>query len=932
MKPESICNDDVRRDAVRARPELNGLDYVEISDDEATLIVYFLGKAPRQFDKRPNESGNPHQRRVTRYWRIEGGTRIRGIQVQSVNVTRKDDSELDDFVKLRVDRAGDFSTYTLQLIGVENIDPFYSHLDFNFKIDCPSPLDCATRASCPPAERNEPEINYLAKDYATFRQLILDRLALIMPDWQERHVPDLGIALIEVLAYAADYLSYFQDAVATESYLATARQRISVRRHCRLVDYTLREACSARAFLQVSTDTDLTLNSRDIYFITSVRALTGIDRTLLTPDDLRHTSSSAYEVFEAARAEPIQLFAVQNEIHFYTWGQRDCCLPRGATGATLLDEGETKLNLKPGQVLIFEEVLGPRTGNPADADAAHRHAVRLTKVKSCTDPLNDQCLVEVEWGAADALPFPLCISSISAADAEPPCACLEKVSVARGNVILVDHGLTIEPCEELGTVGVAATKTCCDCIDEPGEVTYVPERFRPHLAQTPIVFRQSIPADGRSRIVPAARLLVQDPRQALPEIEVESIRVAADSDRIVGWDEIETHEGLADLLTKNGFSAICYSRGLPLSRSALSDLSEAEAAQKQLQSAQQKDAKQQKVKKPLAAATERHQDLLNVVVSELIERSSRWSAQIDLLESGPDDRDFVVEIDNDGVAHLRFGDDEGGEQPKPGTSFYARYRVGGGKRGNVGAEAISQMVMRRQTISGAKITVRNPQAARGGVDAEPIAEAKLFAPTQFRQELQRAVIADDYARLAEREAVNVQRAAAQLAWSGSWYEAEVAVDPTGDVRKLAQLREIKNSLEHYRRIGHDLRLEWAQLVPIDLALEVCVLSEYLRGHVRAELADLFSNRVLPDGRRGFFHPDNLTFGDGIYLSQIVALAQTVTGVESVRVTKLQRQFEAPNYELENGLLPLGPLEVAELANDPSFPEHGRLILQLRGGR
>ena len=32
----------------------------------------------------------------------------------------------------------------------------------------------------------EPEINYLAKDYASFRRLVLDRLALIMPDWQER--------------------------------------------------------------------------------------------------------------------------------------------------------------------------------------------------------------------------------------------------------------------------------------------------------------------------------------------------------------------------------------------------------------------------------------------------------------------------------------------------------------------------------------------------------------------------------------------------------------------------------------------------------------------------------------------------------------------------------------------------------------------------
>ena len=68
-----------------------------------------------------------------------------------------------------------------------------------------------------------------------------------MPDWQETHAPDLGVALVELLAYAGDYLSYYQDAVATEAYLGTARQRISVRRHARLVDYRMHEGCNARA-------------------------------------------------------------------------------------------------------------------------------------------------------------------------------------------------------------------------------------------------------------------------------------------------------------------------------------------------------------------------------------------------------------------------------------------------------------------------------------------------------------------------------------------------------------------------------------------------------------------------------------------------------------------------------------------------------------
>ena len=923
MKPTISCDDDARREAVRAKPELNGLDYVEVGDDRTTLTVYFLGKAPQELDARQGESADEYARRVKRYWQIVGGARIRDIQVVDVEVTRNDDPELDDYAVVRVDHPGDFSTYTLQVVGMENIDALYDHVEFSFQVDCPNPLDCAEPASCPPPERIEPDINYLAKDYATFRQLILDRLALIMPDWQERHAPDLGITLIEVLAYAGDYLSYYQDAVATEAYLDTARQRISVRRHARLVDYALHEGCSARAWLHITTDTDLALNPRDVFFITGVQDLAALDNVVLAAEDLREIPLHAYEVFEAARAEMIQLYAAHSEIYFYAWGQRECCLPRGATGATLRDEiiapppdqpevtaaqPQRKLQLRVGDVLIFEEALGPRTGNPADADPVHRHAVRLIKVTPGVDALTQQPIVEIEWGEEDALPFALCISSITAGDAEPPCAYLENVSVARGNVILVDHGLTIEPCEELGKVRARGKQTECDCIGRPAEVTYIPERFRPHLEKTPLAFRQPLPADdpANEKIISAAQMLSQDVRQALPAIELNSILGSPEDDHVVTWAELND-AALVSALGDAGFTALCYKNGLPLNPNLFAEFQKADAAAL-------------------------NEQLRAELVNELAARYAEWTPQSDLLESGTDDRDFVVEMDNDRVAHLRFGDDECGEQPKAGTTFYASYRVGGGTRGNVGAEAITHLVTRRGNISGANLFIRNPMPAQGGMNAESIAEAKLFAPTQFRQVLERAVIADDYAQLAESKATHVQRAAAQLIWSGSWYEADVAIDPVGGVQRRGQLSEIQGMLERYRRIGHDLHVEWAEMVPIELELDICVLPSYLRGHVLAALRDAFSNRVLSDGRRGFFHPDNLTFGEGIYLSRLVAAAQAVTGVESVRVTKLNRLFELPNRELENGVLPLAPLQIAQLDNDPSFPERGKLTFILRGGR
>ena len=850
-----ICRSEQRREAVRQHARLNGLDYLEVGQDQRTLTVYFLGKAPVSL-----EPANIL---------IEGGRRIRDIKVTEVSVTRSEMVELDDFMEVLTDKAGDFSTYTLRVVMRDehgdfqphpSFDPHYDRVEFSFKVDCPSDLDCKQPLVCPPELRDEPVINYLAKDYASFRQLILDRLAVVMPEWQERHVPDLGIALIEVLAYAGDHLSYYQDAVATEAYLDTARQRISVRRHTRLVDYVLHEGCNARTWVCVGTDSVVTLTPSEIYFITKLEHIGLVVRD----EDLRKLPSGGYEIFEPMAVVDITLYPGLHEIHFYSWGDKECCLRRGARSATLIGRwieepkpneppvcepgkkesasGASKLtetpenpelHLKPGDVLILEEIIGPKTGNPADADPTRRHAVRLTDVQHGHDPLSPGLtLTEITWAEEDALPFPLCVS----VQGPPPnCEVVENISVARGNLILVDHGQ--RSTEDLPPVLVKDTIETCDCTGNVADRVIVPERYRPVLKEVPVTFVEPLAPS-----ISASRMLTQDVRQALAQVDL--IGTAPDATPVV------------------------------------------------------------------------------------------WSAQRDLLSSHNQDRHFVVEIDNDRRAHLRFGDDELGQRPDAGTAFRADYRVGTGPSGNVGAGAITHLVTRALTLSGGVVSIRNPMPASGGTAPEPMAEAKLFAPHAFRQRLERAITAEDYAAIVLREfGDHVQRAAASLCWNGSWYEMLVAVDPLGrEEADPALLKEIEGRLHRYRRMGHNLVVKSARRVPLDIELIVCVLPGYLRGHVKAALLDVFSNRRLTDGRLGMFHADKVSFGDDMYLSTLVAAAQAVPGVESVKVTKLQRLYELANGEIDNGLLPLGPLEIARLDNDSSFPENGRLRLDVRGGR
>lgn len=858
--PTLVCDDEGRRLDVRAKP-LNGLDYLDVADDYVTLCVHFFGSIPEGLTKAN--------------FVVDGGRRVRDIKVVSVSLDDGDDIDGDACLQVVLDRPGDGSPYRLCIVAVDSdnnpVGPYqgfdvrYSCIDFVFTAACASDFDCVPEP-CPPETRPEPSLSYLAKDYESFRTLILDRLALLTPDWTERHVPDVGLTLVELLAYVGDQLSYYQDAVATEAFLDTARQRISIRRHTRLVDYHLQEGTASRAWVYVEVPAGDVVLPAGAAFVTAVPDVE--DRGTIARTELPAPGGARYESFEPLVAgDAPTLRQAHNTIQFHTWGDSLCCLPTGATSATLRDgpprpksdpvetsdgasppstgeavaaEEARTLQLGPGDILVFEEVLSPDTGNPADADPSHRHVVRLVSARPGFDELYDQPIVEVEWREEDALPFPLCISALGPA---PACEILDAVSVARGNVVLVEHGRRVT--ETIGPVPDAPVTDQCDAPCRPAETTPQPTPFRARLeAGSPLAFSEPVAWTDGDRPAPAAWLVRQDGHAAVPVLS----------------------------LTDDGHHA------------------------------------------PPGTA-------------------HVWEARYDLLNSGPDDQHFVVEVDDDRRSLLRFGDDELGQRPAPGTRLAATYRVGGGRAGNVGAGAIAHLVV-DQLGEVRGLRPRNPLPAVGGMEPEPLSDARLMAPYAFRGVLERAVTAADYATLAGRlGGSQVQRAGATLRWTGSWFRADVALDLRADAADDDEVvSAVADGLGRYRRIGHDLTVAPARTVPILVALVVCVAPGALRAHVHTDLLAVLGRGKTTSGRLGLFHPDNLTFGQSVQLSRIVATAMSVEGVDSVVVTRLERVGTGPAGEIDDGVLPIGPFEIARLDNDRSFPEQGQLLLDLRGGR
>lgn len=808
------CKNERRRIEVRKRrdenglPILNGIDYLEVSPDQKTLFIQFIHLLEKDQLTLDN----------LQIQRLEGTTPIE-VAIASLSISGKR-------LTVGVEPPTDVLPYTLRLINPldqaqnrppDGFDAQLSMVEFLFRVADLSEFDCKTPEEPTPLPLPPPAIDYLAKDYRSFRQLMLDRLAVTLPNWQERSAADIGIMLVELVAYRADYLSYFQDAIATEAYLGTARRRMSVRRHARLLNYPMHDGCNARAWVALRVYQPVTLpppTPTRIQFLTRVVGLPSI----LSEKDLNEAINRGTQIFEPL--EGATLHPALNQMSLYTWSDLSCSLPMGTTTATLEDrQAVLRSLLHPGTVLLFEEVKGSRNGEPADADPSRRHFVRLTKVEADHDPLHDCRLVRIEWSVEDALPF---VMTVSQTVNDRP---VSDVTIVRGNIILVDHGYTI---------------------DDPEKQTLEwrnINRTRARLPEGPLT--QQGPFDPTA---PASSALKWDLRNVLPAIYLQE------------WD---------------------LSTG----------------------------------------------------------KENTWFPQKDLLNSNRNAREFVVEPEDDGRDYLRFGDGQLGRQPQADAILTAVYRTGNGAAGNVGAEAIAHVyskhldlrnLLQPKTDSEFTDAIRNPLPATGGVAPESIEQVRLYAPQAFRK-LQRAVTEADYAEIVQRFP-GVSRAVASRRWTGSWYTIFITVDRTGGLPVDHRFqRELSSFLEQYRLTGQDIEIEGVRSVPLDIALQVQVLSGYYQSQVKAALLRAFSNRVLDTGQRGFFHPDNFTFGQPVYLSQVIQQAMQVIGVQAVSITRFQRWGQPSQDERERGRISFGRLEVAQLENDSNRPGRGRLELVMEGG-
>lgn len=363
-----------------ASPTLNGIDFVEITRaDQTGLRVHFLNAVA--------VIGTVTALSIT------GGESTPTVAVLPfVAADWGVDDEGRPLLDLRTPFPGDFSFYRLT-IASPVLDTYFASARFSFKAGCPSDLDCEPPEDCDEAPSGGPVIDYLAKDFASFKAALLDYSATAYPQWVERDEPDLGVMLAELLSAVGDDLSYLQDRIAGEAALGTATQRDSVVKASRLVDYDPRPATSARALVQLDVATAILPR--------------GVVVEAAQPDGGVLAFELGDGLVDPATGDvvtgPLLVDPRWNRgITPHIWDDSQVCLPVGATEMWVeghgfaFPAGDPQLGTTGIALLIDTSAVN-------EVDPPARAIVHLTGAIEETDNLYGAAVTHLTWDVAEAL-------------------------------------------------------------------------------------------------------------------------------------------------------------------------------------------------------------------------------------------------------------------------------------------------------------------------------------------------------------------------------------------------------------------------------------------------------------------------------------------------------------------------------------------------
>ncbi|WP_431917231.1 putative baseplate assembly protein [Nonomuraea jabiensis] len=294
-----------------------------------------------------------------------------------------------------------------------------------------------------------------------------------------------------------------------------------------------------------------------------------------------------------------------------------------------------------------------------------------------------------------------------------------------------------------------------------------------------------------------------------------------------------------------------------------------------------------------------------------------WHEVPELAWAGPSERAYQLSVDAAGGATVEFGDGRRGSRLPTGTGNVAfTYRVGIGRAGNVRAGQLSQLQTKPLGVS----AVTNPLRASGGTDhdADPALRGRAPLPTLA---MDRLVGLRDYADFTLARA-GVGKAAATRLSAGGRELVHLTVAGVDDAPIEPDSDLLRGLLAACRRYGDPgvpvaaaPRTLWNVVLEANVWIDADRAPDLVGPQARAALESAF----------GF---DARALGRGVYLSEVVAALQRVPGVAFADVVRLgaTRGTTAPDAAAVTGVAGRIPARAARTRPDGVHIDPAELVL------
>ena len=274
-----------------------------------------------------------------------------------------------------------------------------------------------------------------------------------------------------------------------------------------------------------------------------------------------------------------------------------------------------------------------------------------------------------------------------------------------------------------------------------------------------------------------------------------------------------------------------------------------------------------------------------------------WSFVDSLLDSGPSALVFTTSIDESGYTYIEFGDGVNGAIPPAGQVISALYKTSAGVSGNVAIGAVSEVTFipgNNVPEATTYLSVTNDSASYGGANGDN--------NTQLRQKVKaaisarrRAITLQDYESLT----LLVPQVGKVKAVAGTFSSITLYIQsqddgtvtpgivsglPTSSWNSIAT--NVVSYLADKIQIGTSITTQYPTYTPIYVTLTVTAKSNYKNLDISRAIRAAFIN---PGGLMAY---ENTTFGKDVAYSSVISTAQSIPGVESVIVNKLNTDNSA----------------------------------------